>query len=81
MKDFLMSLLGGAMGAAAAITLSVMLPRWLYLSIGVVCCAAILIEIGALGCCIVRKNRVMKEELENERMMKEVMEVVERRNR
>ena len=71
MKDFLLALFGGLIGSAAAITLRVLLPWWMYLSIGVVCCAAILIEIGALGWCIVR----------NERRMKEVMEVVERRNR
>lgn len=71
MKDFLRSMLGGAVGAAAAITLRTLLPWWLYLSVGVVCCVAILIEIVALGCCIVR----------NERRMKEVMELVERRNR
>lgn len=71
MKNFLLALFAGMIGAAAAITISVLLPRWLYLSIGVVCCVAILIEIVALGFCIVR----------NERRMKEVMELVERRNR
>lgn len=71
MKNFLLALFGGLIGSAAAITLRVLLPWWLYLGIGVVCCVAILIEIGALGCCIVR----------NERRMKEVMELVERRNR
>ena len=71
MKNFLLALFAGMIGAAAAITLSVLLPRWMYLGIGAVCCVAILIEIVALGCCIVR----------NERRMKEVMELVERRNR
>lgn len=59
MKDFLMSLLGGAVGAAAAITLRVLLPWWLYLIVGVICCAASLLEIGALACWIVRHERRM----------------------
>ena len=71
MKNFLLALFGGLVGSAAAITLRGLLPWWLYLGIGVVCCVALLIEIVALGFCIVR----------NERRMKEVMELVERRNR
>ena len=59
MKNFLMPLLGGAMGAAAAITLRALLPWWLYRSVGVICCAAILIELVALGFCIVRNERRM----------------------
>lgn len=60
MKDFLRSMLGGAVGAAAAITLRMLLPWWLYLSVGVICCAAILLEIGALACCIVQHERMRK---------------------
>lgn len=71
MKNFLLALFGGLIGSAAAMALRVLLPWWMYLGIGVVCCVAILIEIVALGFCIVR----------NERRMKEVMELVERRNR
>ena len=71
MKNFLLALFAGMIGSAAAMTLRVLLPWWMYLGIGVVCCVAILIEIVALGFCIVR----------NERRMKEVMELVERRNR
>lgn len=59
MKDFLRSMFGGAVGAAAAITLRTLLPWWLYLIIGVVCCVASLMEIGTLACCIVRHERRM----------------------
>ena len=58
------------MGAAAAITLRLLLPWWMYLIISVICCVVILMEIGTLACWIVR----------HERRMEEAKEHVERRN-
>ena len=56
-KDFLLSLIGGAVGAAAAITLRTLLPDWLFVGIGMVCSSVLLIEFGMWVDSMIRERR------------------------
>lgn len=63
MKNFLISILGGLIGAAAGLALKLLLPGWLFWGVGVLGCAAMLVEIGAVAADIIRERRWRKEGL------------------
>ena len=65
MKIFLLSLLGGAMGAAA-ITLKLLLPSGLFLGVGIICSVVLFTDIVMSAGDIIRDRRKWKEDMNRE---------------
>lgn len=68
MKEFFASVLGGLIGASAAAVLNMLLPDWLFVSIGMVCSSVLLIEFGMWVGSMIRERR--KEERNRESQAK-----------
>lgn len=66
MKDFLLSLIGGAVGAAAAITLRMLLPSGLFLGVGIICSVVLFTDIVMSVGNIIRDRRKRKEDVNRE---------------
>lgn len=57
MKGFVVSVLGGLIGALTAAVLSMLLPDWLFVGIGMVCSSVLLIEFGMWVDSMIRERR------------------------
>ena len=66
MKDFLRTMLGGAVGAAAAITLRALVPSGLFLDVGIICSVVLFTDIVMSAGDIIRDRRKRKEDVNRE---------------